>query len=148
MFQEQILVRFDQSFTASTVRESHMAGNFSACYGKPWSFKAVMSKQLKVGSQTRCLRKASWVIIQVLSDITHWNLLFLSNTGIQGWPEHSWRVSEPDSNETCKLCGHILFQRCSELHCRYKWQIEQARRQICVYLSSLCFLLRFHGGYH
>lgn len=80
MFQEQILVRFGQSFTASTVRESHMAGNFSAYYGKPWSFKAVVSKQLKVGSQTQCLRKASWVIIQVLSDITHWNLFCFFQT--------------------------------------------------------------------
>lgn len=61
MFQKQTLVRTDQSFTASTVRESHIAGNFSAYYGKPWSFKAVMSKQLKVGSQTQSLRKASWV---------------------------------------------------------------------------------------
>lgn len=69
VFKEANRVTLDMSFT-SIMRGFHTAGDYSGYYGEPWSFKAVMSKQLKVGFQAQCLRKAylvccryeSWVI--------------------------------------------------------------------------------------
>lgn len=72
MFQKQTLVALDQSFTASTVRESHIPGIFSEHCVKPWSYKAVISLQgLKLGVLGKSPGCA--VVIHVLSGITHWS---------------------------------------------------------------------------